>query len=147
MHFRLSVTMIVGLVAPTSVALVGLPDVRQPACRECWCVEYAVSQSAQNDAGEPDHAAAWYYDFFPYAGGSRLLTWDTLMIMAIGPVCICDGFHRRSISCKVFESVPEIGREKINPMIGGCRDFCVPDVITGSFRRWLQQGGSGRIFC
>lgn len=99
-----------------------------------WCVEYDVRDGA-DDACESDHAAAWYYDFFPYAGGSLCYlgyTYD----YGDRAVCICDGFHRRSISCKVFESVP---KRKNQSDDWGSRDFCVPDVITGHSEDGAQE--------
>ena len=114
--FPIIVTMIVGLVAPTSVALVGFLMFGN-LIRECGVLNTMSS----------DHAAAWYYDFFPYASGS-LCYLEYTYDYGDRAVCICDGFHRRSISCKAFESVP---KRKNQSDDWGSRDFRISDVVTG----------------
>ena len=64
--FPIMVTIIAGFIAPMSVSLVGFLMFGN-LLRECGCLE-RLSQTAQNDLGEPHHAASRHHDLVFDAG-------------------------------------------------------------------------------
>ena len=131
--FPIVCTFIVGLIAPSSVALVGFLMFGN-LIRECGVLN-TMSQTAQNEFDKSDHAIAWHNNFVSDAGRIfRCLgnTWSNGSWI----VCICHGFDRWCASGKAFE--PFLKGESQSNDWGG-RDFCISDVSACD-----TENGNGR---
>ena len=112
--FPIAVTMIVGLVAPQSVALVGFLMFGN-LIRECGVLG-TMSETAQNQLANLITLLLGITISFSMKADA-FVRWETLMIMAIGLFA----FVMDTIGGCLFVKFLNLFRKnKINPMIGGC---------------------------
>ena len=116
--FPISVTMIVGMISPQSVALVGFLMFGN-LLREC-CVLNTLSQSAQNELANLITLLLGITISFSMKA-EQFVNPATLMIMALGLVA----FVFDTIGGVLFAKLVNVflklaGKKPVNPMIGGC---------------------------
>ena len=116
--FPISVTMIVGMISPQSVALVGFLMFGN-LLREC-CVLNTLSQSAQNELANLITLLLGITISFSMRA-EQFVNPATLMIMALGLVA----FVFDTIGGVLFAKLVNVflklaGKKPVNPMIGGC---------------------------
>ena len=131
--FPIAVTMIVGLVAPQSVALVGFLMFGN-LIRECGVLG-TMSDTAQNISGKPDHPASWNHNLLQHACGS-VRNQRHPADPGDRAFCLRNGYHRRSPSGQIYESFPE---KKDQSHDRRCRNLSLPHVIKSN-----PENGNGR---